>query len=40
MSSQKFQSDSCCVGGRHKSSTKNITGEIKSIKKPANILNY
>ena len=33
MSSQKFQSDSYCVGGRHKSSTKNITGEIPVNKK-------
>ena len=33
MSSQKFQSDSYCVGGRHKSSTKNITGEITVNKK-------
>ena len=33
MSSQKFQSDSYCVGGRHKSGTKNITGEITVNKK-------
>ena len=28
MNSQKFKSDSYCVGGKHKSGTKNITGEI------------
>ena len=28
MSSQKFKTDSYCVGGRHRSSTKNIVGEI------------
>ena len=28
MSSQKFKTDSYCVGGRHKSATKNIVGEI------------
>ena len=27
-SSQKFKTDSYCVGGRHKSATKNIVGEI------------
>ena len=32
-SSQKFQSDSYCVGGRHRSGTKNIVGEIRNIKK-------
>ena len=32
MSSQKFKSDSYCVGGRHKSATKNIVGDI-TIKK-------
>ena len=32
-SSQKFQSDSYCVGGRHKSGTKNIVGEIRNNKK-------
>ena len=32
-SSQKFQSDSYCVGGRHKSGTTNIVGEIRNIKK-------
>ena len=29
MSSQKFKSDSYCVGGRHRSGTKNIVGEIR-----------
>ena len=33
MSSQKFQSDSFCVGGRHRSGTKNIVGEIRNNKK-------
>ena len=28
MNSQKFKSDSFCVGGKHRSGTKNITGEI------------
>ena len=33
MSSQKFQKDSYCVGGRHRSGTKNIVGEIRNNKK-------
>ena len=33
MSFQKFKSDSYCVGGRHKSATKNIVGNITIIKK-------
>ena len=33
MNSQKFKSDSYCVGGKHKSGTKNITGEITVDKK-------
>ena len=33
MSSQKFKTDSYCVGGRHKSGTKNIVGEITINKK-------
>ena len=33
MSSNKFKSDSYCVGGRHKSATKNIVGEITINKK-------
>ena len=33
MNSQKFKSDSYCVGGKHASSTKNITGEITFNKK-------
>ena len=28
MNSQKFKSDSYCVGSKHRSGTKNITGEI------------
>ena len=32
-SSQKFQSDSYCVGGRHRSGTKKIVGEIRNNKK-------
>ena len=33
MSFQKFKSDSYCVGGRHRSGTKNIVGEITINKK-------
>ena len=33
MNSQKFESDSYCVGGKHRSGTKNITGEITVNKK-------
>ena len=33
MSFQKFKSDSYCVGGRHKSGTKNIVREITFDKK-------
>ena len=33
MSSQKFKSDSYCVGGRHRSGTKNIVGDITINKK-------
>ena len=33
MSFQKFKSDSFCVGGRHRSSTSNITGDITINKK-------
>ena len=33
MSSQKFKSDSYCVGGRHRSATKNIVGDITINKK-------
>ena len=33
MNSQKFKSDSYCVGGKHRSGTKNITGEITINKK-------
>ena len=37
MSFQKFEKDSYCVGGRHRSSTKNIYGSINS--KGSKILN-
>ena len=33
MNSQKFKSDSYCVGGKHRSGTKNITREITVNKK-------
>ena len=33
MNSQEFRSDSYCVGGKHRSGTKNITGEITVNKK-------
>ena len=33
MNSQKFKTNSYCVGGKHYSGTKNITGEITVIKK-------
>ena len=33
MNSQKFKSDSYCVGGRHRSATKNIAGDITINKK-------
>ena len=33
MNFQKFQSNSYCVGGKHPSGTKNITGDISSNKK-------
>ena len=33
MSFQKFKSDSYCVGGRHRSATKNIVGDITINKK-------
>ena len=32
-SSQKFQNDGYCVGGRHKTGTTNIVGEIRNNKK-------
>ena len=35
MSFRKFKNDSYCVGGRHKSGTKNIVGEITVNKKTA-----
>ena len=33
MRSKKFETDSYCVGGRHRSGTKNIVGEIRNNKK-------
>ena len=33
MNSQKFKTDSYCVGGKHYTGTKNITGEITDNKK-------
>ena len=30
MTFQKFKSDSCCVGGRHRSATVKIYGDINS----------
>ena len=33
MNSQKFKTDSYCVGGRHRSGTKDITGELTVNKK-------
>ena len=33
MSFNKFKSDSYCVGGRHRSATKNIVGDISNNKK-------
>ena len=33
MSSQKFKSEPYCVGGRHKSATRNIVGDITINKK-------
>ena len=33
MNSQKFKNDFYCVGGKHRSGTKNITGEIAVSKK-------
>ena len=39
MNSQKFKANSSCVGGKHRSSTKNITGEITFIKKTGKEIN-
>ena len=33
MNSQKFKTNSCCVGGKHRSGTKNITRQIAVNKK-------
>ena len=40
MNPQKYKSNSYCVGGKHRSSTKNITGEKTFIKKLVKRLNY
>ena len=40
MNSQKFENKSYCVGGKHRSATKNVTGEITNNKKAAGRLNY
>ena len=40
MNSQKFKSDCFCVGGKHRSGTKNITGEITFNKKTVKRLSY
>ena len=40
MSFQKFKSDSYCVGGRHRSATINIVGDITINKKQVKRLNY
>ena len=40
MSFNKFKSDSYCVGGRHKSATKNKVGEITINKKTGKDANY
>ena len=40
MSFQKIKSDSCCVGKKHRSATKNITGEITFKTKLVKRLNY
>ena len=39
MSSQKFKTNSYCVGGRHHSSTSNITGDITINKKTGKEVN-
>ena len=39
MSFQKFKIDNYCFGGRHRSGTKNIVGEITSNKKMVKRLN-
>ena len=40
MNSQKFENNSYCVGGKHRSGTKNITGEVTVNKKLVEKLNY
>ena len=39
MNSQKFENNSFCVGGKHRSGTKNITGEITVNKKTGRVIN-
>ena len=39
MNSQKFKTNSYCVGGKHYSGTKNITGEIAVNKKTGKQIN-
>ena len=39
MSSQKFQSDSYCVSGGHRSTTKNVVGEIRNNRKTGKEIN-
>ena len=40
MNSQKIKSDSYCVGGKHRSGTKNTTSEIIFNKKTGKRLSY
>ena len=40
MNSQKFETNSFCVGGKHRYGTKIITGEITIFKKLVNRLNF
>ena len=40
MNSQEFKTNSYCVGGKHRSGTKNVTGEITFYKKLVKRLNY
>ena len=40
MNSQKFENNSYCVGGKHRSGTENIAGEIRVNKNLAKRLNY
>ena len=40
MNSQKFENNSYCVGRKHRSGTKNITGEVTVNKKTGREINY